>query len=155
MPSLAVLQILESQLPGAVSIVQNRFRAAERSWDREIRAWCRAAREREREGGGGAAAAVVYQGFWTLTGNVSTWQQQQQGGGFVAELARGAGVELAEAWYALVMEAGVVVLNGTGDRDHMRGDLAVRGRMAEWRATEEGSRVWERCWGAFKQLIDG
>lgn len=74
---------------------------------------------------------------------------------FVAEVAAGAGLGLAEAWYALVMEAGVVVLNGTGNAVHMREDLAVLERVAAWRGTEEGWEVWERCFGEFKALIDG
>jgi hypothetical protein len=95
---------------------------------------------------------VKYQGFWTLTGNVATWQRK---GGFVAELAERAGVSAAEAWYVLVMEAGVVVLNGTGDKGHMREDLDVKRKVEEWRKTKEGEEVWGRCWGAFKRLIDG
>ncbi|KAH6848365.1 NADP-dependent oxidoreductase domain-containing protein [Chaetomium sp. MPI-CAGE-AT-0009] len=128
------------------SIIQNRFRAAEHRWDVDVRAWC-------------AAHGATYQGFWTLTGNVGVWQQQQQEGqeendGFVARVARGAGVSLAGAWYALLMARGrVVVLNGTGDGAHMREDLGVLGRVGEWRGTEEGRREWERCAGEFGRLV--
>jgi diketogulonate reductase-like aldo/keto reductase len=74
----------------------------------------------------------------------------------VAEVAEKAGVSVAAAWYALVMEAGVVVLNGTRDAGHMREDLDVNGKVEEWRRTsKEGEEVWGRCWGRFKDMIDG
>jgi hypothetical protein len=124
------------------TIIQNRFRAAERSWDVDLRRW--AATQTQGE--------VKYQGFWTLTGNPGVWDRE---GGFVAELAEGAGVSRAAAWYVLLMEAGVVVLNGTGDLEHMREDLEVGGRVRKWRETEEGREVWARCWGGFRELVGG
>lgn len=49
--------------PSPSMVIQNRFCASEKAWDRRVRGWC-AAKEKEGEGVG-----VVYQGFWTLTGN--------------------------------------------------------------------------------------
>ncbi|KAK3293411.1 NADP-dependent oxidoreductase domain-containing protein, partial [Chaetomium fimeti] len=122
LPTLRALSSSSPQsptpLPPPPSIIQNRFRAAERRWDISVRTWC-------------ATHNAGYQGFWTLTGNPLVWQQQQSApengdGGFVARVARGAGLSRAGAWYALLMvRAGVVVLNGTGDGAHMREDLEV------------------------------
>ncbi|KAK4121806.1 Aldo/keto reductase [Parathielavia appendiculata] len=140
--TLPVLHALSSSHPAAPpTIVQNRFRAAERNWDRDVRAWCSSQQ----------GADVKYQGFWTLTGNVATWQRE---GGFVQELAEKAGISKAAAWYVLLVEAGVVVLNGTGDRGHMKEDLDAWGRVKEWRRSEaEGEEGWEWCWERFKGLI--
>ncbi|KAK4038926.1 NADP-dependent oxidoreductase domain-containing protein [Parachaetomium inaequale] len=135
--TLPVLRALSS-MEDPVTIVQNRLRAAERHWDAHVRAWCASTRPQ-----------VTYQGFWTLTGNGEVWQRA----GFVRDVARGAGVSLAAAWYALLMHAGVVVLNGTGDRGHMREDLEVLGRVGAWRATREGEEGWGRCWGEFVGLV--
>ncbi|KAL2128256.1 hypothetical protein VTI74DRAFT_9444 [Chaetomium olivicolor] len=143
--TLPVLRALQQE-EGMVAVVQNRFRGAEREWDREIRRWVG-----ERNRGRGEEEGVKYQGFWTLTGNAATWQTK----GFVRELAEGSGVSLAAAWYVLIMEAGVVVLNGTGNREHMREDLDAQGKVAEWRRTENGKEMWERCWSEFRMLVDG
>ncbi|KAH6622858.1 NADP-dependent oxidoreductase domain-containing protein [Chaetomium tenue] len=135
LPTLHALSS-SSDLPPP-TIIQNRFRAAEHHWDTPTRAWC-------------TTHGAAYQGFWTLTGNAAVWQ----GEGFVARVARGAGVSLAGAWYALLMvRAGVVVLNGTGDGAHMREDLGVLGRVGAWRGTEEGAREWERCAREFAALV--
>ncbi|KAK3900235.1 NADP-dependent oxidoreductase domain-containing protein [Staphylotrichum tortipilum] len=128
-------------LPG-VGVVQNRFRAVERAWDRQIRSWCE-------------AKGARYQGFWTLTGNPSIWDYPAGPAVFVQAIADGAGVSCAEAWYVLMMERGVVVLDGTTDvGGHMRGDLEARGKVAEWRGTEEGKHVWGVCWEKFLRVVD-
>ncbi|AEO71692.1 e30f746d-fc37-4ac4-b4a3-387fe712744d [Thermothielavioides terrestris] len=135
-----------SPAPPPITIIQNRLRAAEHAWDRSTRAWC-------------AARGAAYQGFWTLTGNAGVWQQR--GGGAAAcvgvgAVADGAGVSRAAAWYVLLMEAGVVVLNGTCDAAHMREDLDARGRVERWRrGGEEGARVWEEAWREFEALVGG
>lgn len=140
--TLPTLLALSSSPPLPLpSIIQNRFRAAERHFDLAVRTWC-------------ATHGAAYQGFWTLTGNPGIWQQPLQGDGFVARVARGAGVSVAGAWYALLMvRAGVVVLNGTGDGAHMREDLGVVGRVEAWRGTEEGGREWEVCAREFGGLV--
>lgn len=142
--SLPIVQALSSY-PGLAPplIVQNRFRAGEREWDRDVRRWCAASASQQGE--------VKYQGFWTLTGNVATWQAAE----FVRNVAEGAGVSLAAAWYVLVMELGVVVLNGTGDAEHMKEDLEAAGRVRAWRATGEGGEVWSSCWKEFKGVVGG
>ncbi|AEO61887.1 hypothetical protein MYCTH_2312612 [Thermothelomyces thermophilus ATCC 42464] len=140
--TLPVLRALASAAGTVLpQIVQNRFRAAERAWDADVRAWC-------------AERAVSYQAFWTLTANGAVWRQQRAG--FVADVARGAGVSPAGAWYALLMlAAGLVVLNGTTDPAHMREDLEVLERVRRWRETAEGREVWGRCATEFGRLVGG
>lgn len=105
-------------------------------YDAGVRAWCK------RHG-------AKYQGFWTLTGNARAWRSE----GFVRELAEGAGISRAAAWYVLLMDDGVVVLNGTGDvGGHMREDLAAWGRVEAWRAAGNEA-AWRRCWGGFRRLL--
>ncbi|KAK4240292.1 NADP-dependent oxidoreductase domain-containing protein [Achaetomium macrosporum] len=148
---LPVLLSLSCSTTYPPMIVQNRFCAAERSWDRDIRAWCADQNQTLSRGSGSQQQEKVkYQGFWTLTGNPGTWQRA----GFVRELADAAGISLAAAWYVLIMEAGVVVLNGTSDAAHMREDLDARRKVEAFRGTEGGEEVWRRCWGEFKGLID-
>ncbi|KAK4102615.1 Aldo/keto reductase [Parathielavia hyrcaniae] len=151
----SILDALSSSKQSAVppAIVQNRFRATENKWDRDVRAWCSSSSSSTSQQVLPEATTTRYQGFWTLTGNAATWQRE---GGFVQELAEHAGVSLAAAWYVLLMEAGVVVLNGTGDGAHMREDLEAWGRVREWRRTAaaaEGEEVWGRCWERFRGLI--
>lgn len=146
--TLPVLDDLVLSSPAAPpTIVQNRFRAAERAWDRDVRAWC-------------ARRGAAYQGFWTLTGNPAVWRPGVPGAGgpqrFVSALAEGAGVSRAAAWYALLMADGIVVLNGTSDvGGHMREDLEAWGKVQAWRATPEGQEGWRRCWDEYKRLVDG
>ncbi|KAK0706841.1 NADP-dependent oxidoreductase domain-containing protein [Lasiosphaeria miniovina] len=135
--TLPVLEVLaSSSSPYPPSVVQNRFRRAERAWDADVRQWC-------------AARGVAYQGFWTLTGNRAEWKTAP----FVRHVADAAAVPLATAWYALLQAVGIVVLNGTTNPDHMRDDLAGLRAVAEWRAEPAGADVWARSFAIFKQLI--
>ncbi|KAL2197223.1 NADP-dependent oxidoreductase domain-containing protein [Corynascus similis CBS 632.67] len=151
LPVLHALSTAYAHDPAAApQIVQNRFYYdAEPAWDVDVRAWCAdndAVTTDNHE-------PVRYQGFWTLTGNAGVWRRA----GFVADVAQGAGVSLAGAWYVLLMEAAkVVVLNGTGNEAHMREDLEVLGRVERWRkGTAEGREVWRRSVEQFGQLVGG
>ncbi|KAK4135574.1 Aldo/keto reductase [Trichocladium antarcticum] len=138
----ALVEALPPPAATGLSIVQNRFCAAEHAFDRAVRAWCAAQQQ----------SPVAYQGFWTLTGNRGVWDAAW----FVRALADGVpgGLSRAAAWYVLVRSAGVVVLNGTGDVAHMREDQGAWERVAAWRAgEEEGARVWERCVAGFRELV--
>ncbi|GAB1312994.1 hypothetical protein MFIFM68171_03204 [Madurella fahalii] len=105
-------------------------------YDAAVRAWCK-------------QHGAKYQGFWTLTGNARVWRNE----GFVRELAEGAGISRAAAWYVLLMDEGVVVLNGTGDiGGHMREDLEAWGRVEAWRAAGNEA-AWQRCWTGFRRLL--
>lgn len=132
-PTLRLL----STSPVPPTIVQNRIRRAERAFDHDVRRWC-----------ADRGPEVKYQGFWTLTGNRAEWQTA----GFVGKVAEGAGVERAVAWYALLMAANVVVLNGTTNASHMRGDLEGIEKVRAWREGE-GKAIWEECQEEFVGMI--
>ncbi|KAK0732650.1 NADP-dependent oxidoreductase domain-containing protein [Apiosordaria backusii] len=122
-----------------VSIIQNRLRAAEYNWDIATRRFC-------------YEHGIRYQGFWTLTGNADVWRQER----VVRELREKVGLQgLEEAWYVLLMEGeGVVVLDGTTNQEHMRGDLEAVDKVRKWRGeSEENERVWERWVGELRGLI--
>ncbi|KAK1774330.1 aldo-keto reductase [Copromyces sp. CBS 386.78] len=61
------------------TVIQNRFRRAERRWDVELRRWCANQNSTRWKG----EKRTRYQGFWTLTGNRGDWPTQK----FVRELA--------------------------------------------------------------------
>jgi diketogulonate reductase-like aldo/keto reductase len=113
-------------------VVQNRFCASEHQWDAATRSLC-------------AARHITYQGFWTLTANPSEWQAAD----YVGAVAVGAGVSRAVAWYALMMAADIVVLNGTTNVDHMREDLAGLRDVQAWKTTPEGQTVFRESLDVF------
>ncbi|OIW23338.1 Aldo/keto reductase [Coniochaeta ligniaria NRRL 30616] len=138
--SLGISNITHHELQGLLdspnvnpppAVVQNRFAASEHGWDAATRSLC-------------ASSKIAYQGFWTLTANQREWQTSD----YVGAVAAGAGVSRAVAWYSLMIGMDIVVLNGTTNVDHMREDLAGLGRIVEWRATEEGEKVFEQCLAA-------
>jgi len=105
------------------SIIQNRFYPATK-WDRDVRRFCK-----ER--------GMVWQSFWTLTGNPGLLRSEVVGrvaGGVLGdEMAR-----REEALYLLVLAlgrgwegGGVCVLDGTTRVEGMRGDLEAVGKLAE------------------------
>lgn len=61
------------------TVIQNRFRRAERRWDYELRRWCANQNSTRWKG----EKRTRYQGFWTLTGNRGDWPTQR----FVRDLA--------------------------------------------------------------------
>ncbi|KAK4167383.1 NADP-dependent oxidoreductase domain-containing protein [Cladorrhinum sp. PSN259] len=137
----SVLQALYNSSDVKPYVVQNRFRAAEYSWDFKTRKFCK-------ENG------IKYQGFWTLTGNPDVWQRKE----FVRDVAEGSGVGLAEAWYCLMRDGGsteIVVLNGTTNEERMKGDLDAVGKVKAWRESDGGKQVWERSVKEFRELVDG
>ncbi|KAL2265658.1 hypothetical protein VTJ83DRAFT_6758 [Remersonia thermophila] len=163
--SNAPLDVLESLHP-APSVVQNPLYGGpgpRGRWDRAVRAWCRRGSSSSSSGGGGgdsqqadASASegeVKYQGFWTLTANAAVWSPPR-GEWFVVEVANGAGVSRPGAWYALLMEKGVVVLNGTTSPERMREDLEVKEKVERWKETKEGRDAWERCWKGLEEFLE-
>ncbi|KAJ4371663.1 hypothetical protein N0V86_008216 [Didymella sp. IMI 355093] len=95
------------------SVVQNRFYAQTR-YDGPLRAFCH-------ENG------IIYQSFWTLTGNPKLLKSKP-----VQELAQAAEVSVPTALYALVIDLGVEVLNGTTSAEHMREDIDGIQRVRDW-----------------------
>ncbi|KAH7366872.1 aldo/keto reductase [Plectosphaerella cucumerina] len=139
--SLAELERLHAEAVVKPSVVQNRF------YPRD-------------QGGGGYAAGVrkfceengiVFQSFWTLTGNpaLAGWRVV----GDVVD-ALGGRVEKEVAVYALVMALGrVCVLDGTTREEGMKGDLEGLEVLAAW-AEGEGKHQWEEAVEAFKRLVN-
>lgn len=69
----------------------------------------------------------MYQSFWTLTGNPALLRSKP-----VVALAQATNVEIPVALYALVMDQGVTVLNGSTSKDHMRMDLEGITKVRDW-----------------------
>ena len=90
---------------------------------------------------------ITYQSFWTLTGNPKLLKSQP-----VAELAQVAQVSLPTALYALVMDLGVEVLNGTTSLEHMQEDLLGISKAREWATAN--SRTWVELTTAFAKLVE-
>lgn len=115
------------------SVVQNRFYAQTR-FDGSLRAFCR-------------EHGITYQSFWTLTGNPQLLKSKP-----VRELAQAAQVSLPTAMYALVMDLGVQVLNGTTSINHMEDDLGGIGRVRDWAISD--MRRWSQLRRDFALLTD-
>ncbi|KAJ5041973.1 aldo-keto reductase-like protein [Bipolaris maydis] len=111
--TLPVLQALYQNATVKPAAVQNRFYPQTR-YDVPLRNFCK-----EHD--------IVYQSFWTLTGNPALLQSQP-----VAALARAAQVEIPVALYTLVIDQGVVVLNGSTSREHMEMDLEGVQKVRGW-----------------------
>ncbi|UPX20339.1 uncharacterized protein EKO05_0010574 [Ascochyta rabiei] len=114
------------------SVVQNRFYPQTR-YDGPLRAFCREHR-------------ITYQSFWTLTGNPKLLRSKP-----VAELARAAEVAVPIALYALVMDLGVEVLNGTTSAAHMKDDLQGVRQVRNW-ASSNASQ-WATLGRSFAELV--
>jgi diketogulonate reductase-like aldo/keto reductase len=131
--TLPILQAIYENSKIKPSVVQNRFYPATK-YDVPLRAFC-------------LDHGIVYQSFWTLTGNPKLLTSEP-----VTSLAKAVGVEPFVALYALVMDLGVTVLNGTTTKAHMEGDLAGIKKVREWAVEKE--REWTKIRGAFLQLVD-
>ncbi|KAF2027156.1 aldo-keto reductase-like protein [Setomelanomma holmii] len=114
------------------SVVQNRFYPQTR-YDVPLRAFC-------------AEHDIVYQSFWTLTGNPALLRSKP-----VVALADAVGVEASVALYTLVMDLGVVVLNGTTSSEHMRNDLEGIAKVRTWAARHLDE--WTKINATFEQQI--
>lgn len=115
------------------SIVQNRFYAQTR-YDGPLRAFCR-------------EHGITYQSFWTLTGNPKLLKSKP-----VLELAHAAEVSVPTALYALVMDLGVEVLNGTTSTGHMQDDLHGVQRVRDWAVSN--AREWSQFGRDFALLTE-
>lgn len=101
------------------SVVQNRF-YPQTQHDSDVRAFC-------------IQRGIKYQSFWTLTGNPKLLRSE-----VVADLTQAADVSVSVALYALVMDLGVEVLNGTTSAEHMQEDLEGIQRVREWAISNPG-----------------
>jgi len=115
------------------SVVQNRF-YADSDYDVNLRRFCR-------------EMGIVYQSFWTLTGNPELLKSE-----IVGDVAEGVGVEREVALYGLVVGLkGICVLDGTKTEEHMKGDLEGVKKIVEF--AEENEEVWDSWVSDFRKLI--
>lgn len=110
---LATLTAIYDESRIKPSVVQNRL-YPRTGYDVDIRAFCR-------------EKGIVYQSFWTLTGNPGLLKSAP-----VGLLSKDAGVSREVALYALVMAVGVAPLNGTMSAEHMKKDLEDIWRVKNW-----------------------
>jgi diketogulonate reductase-like aldo/keto reductase len=131
--TLQVLREIHKNATVKPSVVQNRFYPQTR-FDGPLRAFCR-------ENG------IVYQSFWTLTGNPALLKSAP-----VISLAREAEVSPSVALYALVMDLDIMILNGTTSREHMREDLEHIRKVRDW--TNAHPREWVAIQRSFRAVAN-
>jgi diketogulonate reductase-like aldo/keto reductase len=131
--SLPTLEALYQASTIKPTVVQNRFRP-KTGYDVPLRAFCR-----EHD--------ISYQSFWTLTANAYSLLKSAP----VMELANAVGVSTAVALYALIVDLGIVVLNGTTLSEHLREDLSGVAKVRDWAMDSE--REWETMRVAFARLV--
>ena len=117
------------------AVVQNRF-YPDTQFDREVRAFC-------------VEKGIVYQSFWTLSANPKIVH-----GAEVGAVCQEVGLNsVQEAMYCLTLALdNVVVLNGTKNEEHMRGDLEALKKVKTY--AEENSDKWKAYVERFRALIE-
>jgi diketogulonate reductase-like aldo/keto reductase len=130
--TLPILQTIFDSSKVKPSVVQNRFYPQTRH-DVPLRAFCR-------------KHQIAYQSFWTLTGNPALLNSNP-----VTMLSQTVGVPPQVALYALVMEVGIEVLNGTTSTKHMREDLEGVAKVQNWAPLN--SYKWADITSNFRELI--
>ncbi|KAF3039664.1 hypothetical protein E8E11_005134 [Didymella keratinophila] len=131
--TLPVVREIYSSSTVKPSVVQNRF-YAQTGYDGPLRAFCR-------------DRGITYQSFWTLTGNPKLLKSKP-----VLKLAQAAEVSVPTALYALVMELGVEVLNGTTSAEHMQDDLEGVQTVRKWAVSNAAE--WSQIVRAFGLLTE-
>ena len=131
---LQVLKTIYENSTVKPSVVQNRF-YPQTLYDAPIRAFC-------------DKNDIVYQSFWTLTGNLNLLRSD-----VVAKLANLAGVSRSVALYALVIDRGITVLNGTNSAEHMDEDLRGMDAVRRWALSHR--EEWLQISGSFQSIVDG
>lgn len=130
--TLPVLSALYDAADIKPHVVQNRF-YPDTSYDVALREYCR-------------QKGIVYESFWTLTGNPQLLKSKS-----VGTLAEAVGVTPQIALYALVVALDVVVLNGTKSSDRMVEDLEGMEKVKSW--SESHSAEADEILHDFKKLI--
>ncbi|CAN9082505.1 unnamed protein product [Alternaria alternata] len=130
--TLPILRDLWLRAKVKPAVVQNRF-YPDTYHDVELREYCR-------------LSGIMYQSFWTLTGNPVLLKSKP-----VAALAEATNVGLPIALYALVMDQGIVVLNGSTSTEHMRADLEGIQKVREW--AESNQKKFEYIRDDFSYLV--
>lgn len=131
--SFPILEALYSKSSVKPSVVQNRFYRAT-GYDADIRAFC-------------ATHSIIYQSFWTLTGNPQLLRAAP-----VLDLARAVAVDPAVALYGLVLGLDdIAILDGTTTQNHMRGDLEGLDAITTWQ--QEKRKIWTGLMKDFHVLL--
>ncbi|KAF2870425.1 aldo-keto reductase-like protein [Massariosphaeria phaeospora] len=130
--SLPILQAVYEHATIKPSVVQNRFYPATK-YDLALRYFC-------------LEHDISYQSFWTLTGNPRLLKSEP-----VLTLAKLCQVNESVALYALVMDLGIVILNGTTSVQHMDEDLAGIAKVSRWKLAHATN--WARLRLAFQPLV--
>lgn len=104
--SLEYLEKIWNEVSLKPSIIQNRF-YSETNYDSEIRKFC-------------AKNSIVYQSFWTLTGNPHIISNPK-----FLKIAEVLNITKEQLFFRYVMQLGIVPLTGTSNKAHMKQDLAV------------------------------
>jgi diketogulonate reductase-like aldo/keto reductase len=130
--SLPIFSALYDAATVKPHVVQNRF-YPDTNYDVALRDYCR-------------QKGIVYQSFWTLTGNPRLLKAD-----CVKTLAEASNVTHQIALYALVATLDVVVLNGTTNPDRMVQDLEGMERVSSW--SEDHQDDAAKVLRDFKKLI--
>lgn len=131
--NLPILQAVYEAAKVKPRVVQNRFYGATR-YDVPLRKFCR-------------DHDIVYESFWTLTGNPKILSGEP-----INQLSQLAGVSKEVAMYCLVIElGGTAPLNGTTNAEHMKGDLEDVARVRNW--TFVYADKWKSIVDGFKRSI--
>ncbi|KAG9949126.1 aldo-keto reductase, partial [Aureobasidium melanogenum] len=130
--SLPILQHIWSNSTVKPIVVQNRFYAAT-GWDIALREFC-------------SDNGIVYQSFWTLTGNPELLDSQ-----LVKVVVEQVGVSAEVALYSLVQGLGITPINGT--TSHIESDLAELSKLAQWKSQGHNVETWEKCVKALDGIL--
>jgi diketogulonate reductase-like aldo/keto reductase len=130
--SLSTLEYLHTHASIKPSAVQNRF-YDRTDYDEALREFCN-------------SHDIVYESFWTLTANPGLLKSEP-----VRKLATDAVASPEVALYALVLNLGTAVLNGTKQAERMRSDPKEISNIRNWSFVYP--EKWNHCVEGFKQLI--
>jgi diketogulonate reductase-like aldo/keto reductase len=133
-PLADVRLLLAPEAGPSPAVVQNRF-YDRTAWEVPLRSLCR-------------QHGIVFQTFWTLTGNPALLRSPP-----VGKLASAAEVGKEVALYALVLGLGnTTILDGTTNETHMKEDLEGVQKVGNW-AEGQGQSEWKTLLAEFKGLI--
>ena len=103
---LDVLKYLYEKVEIKPNILQNRF-FAQTSYDKDIRQWCK-------------QKGIIYQSFWSLTANPHILANE-----ILINFSKKYNKSEALIFYRYLNQKGIIPLNGTTSKKHMKGDLEI------------------------------
>ena len=135
----SILKSLHNDMKIKPSVVQNRFHEA-KNWEVQLRKFCR-------------SNEIVFQSFWTYTGNPKLLQTEPIKVLNAKLLLQGIETDEVQLIYALVLGLeGITVLDGTSKPEKMKADLDVIQKIAIW-SENEGKEEWAALLSEFKAII--